>query len=599
MIPARIRPVALAVAVASFGAFPALADTTLPTGGQVSAGSASIGTAGAAMTINQSSQRAVIRWNSFSIGSDASVTFNQPNSSAIALNRVLGNELSRIDGQLNANGQVFITNPNGVLFGSGAQVNVGGLVASTLDMDETDFMAGNQVLAGQSLAAVVNEGSITAGNVGLVGAVVMNNGSISTQGGATVLAAGERVSLAFDGNGLLTASVDQKVLAGLIENGGVIDVGNGRLLMTTGAASTLGATLVNNSGVIQATSLSGENGEIVLGGDAVVNTGSLDAGADGTIALTGNAVVSAASSMTGDVTVTAPIVVDPENVDPVALAGQIESYASANVPMVAALIDSGAIDLPLLVETLQGADLAAFLAGSMGETELAAAFTQLRDSGAIDLAAIAANINTADLAALLGELPVTDNAWLQTAISMLEANAIDPVALVNAMNPDLLAKIVSGSFAVADATGLLGSLVQSGAVNLNALASALTADQINQLLGQAVSPEMAPLVNQLVTGGALDLNKAATSLSPEQWQGLLDGSVNPVSLFTTLIASGAINLNTAAGQSLLASVFNGQNPVATKPPAPKKLSFQERMKLMMAKFKERMRLMRERMRRRT
>jgi filamentous hemagglutinin family protein len=118
-----------------------------PTGGAVVAGTAGISQAGAVTNINQSSQKAVINWQGFSVGAQNTVNFNQPNSSAATLNRVIGNERSVIDGAINANGQVFIVNSAGVLFGKGAQVNVGGLVASTLDISNNDFMAGElQVL---------------------------------------------------------------------------------------------------------------------------------------------------------------------------------------------------------------------------------------------------------------------------------------------------------------------------------------------------------------------------------------------------------------------------------------------------------------------
>ena len=112
-----------------------------PAGGQVTAGSATITQAGTATTINQASNRAAIDWTKFSVGANESVRFNQPSASALTLNRVTGTESSAIMGSLSANGQVFILNPNGVLFGAGAQVNVGGLVASTLQMSNANFMA--------------------------------------------------------------------------------------------------------------------------------------------------------------------------------------------------------------------------------------------------------------------------------------------------------------------------------------------------------------------------------------------------------------------------------------------------------------------------
>ena len=116
----------------------------LPTGGQVVSGSGAISQPNAQqMIIDQSSNKLAINWQSFDIGAGKRVTFNQPGSEAIALNRVVGSDGSKIMGQLDANGRVFLVNPNGVLFGSGAQVQVGGLVASTLDIDPQDFERGH------------------------------------------------------------------------------------------------------------------------------------------------------------------------------------------------------------------------------------------------------------------------------------------------------------------------------------------------------------------------------------------------------------------------------------------------------------------------
>lgn len=101
-------------------AHPALATTlspnTLPSGGNIVSGSGSIATTGNALTVTQSSQRLIAEWQSYNIGSAASVTYLQPSSSAIALNRVLGVDPSVIMGRLNANGQVFLINAAGVTF---------------------------------------------------------------------------------------------------------------------------------------------------------------------------------------------------------------------------------------------------------------------------------------------------------------------------------------------------------------------------------------------------------------------------------------------------------------------------------------------------
>src|SRR4029079_305524 len=135
----------------------------LPTGGQVAAGAATISNPSAqSLQVNQSSQNAILNWQSFSIGAGNSGVFQPPSSSAIALNRVLGQSSSAIFGSLSANGQIFLVTPNGVLFGRGSQIDVGGLAASTLGIKDNDFMAGRYVFTNNGGAGtVVNAGNIT------------------------------------------------------------------------------------------------------------------------------------------------------------------------------------------------------------------------------------------------------------------------------------------------------------------------------------------------------------------------------------------------------------------------------------------------------
>ncbi len=150
-----------------------------PEGGTVVAGQAAISQAGPVTSINQSTNKAIINWQGFSVGAKETVNFYQPGTSSVTLNRVIGNETSVINGALNANGQVFIVNSAGVLFGKGAQVNVGGLVASTLDISNSDFMVGNYKFSGTSSASIVNQGRIRAGEggyVALLGKTVSNEG---------------------------------------------------------------------------------------------------------------------------------------------------------------------------------------------------------------------------------------------------------------------------------------------------------------------------------------------------------------------------------------------------------------------------------------
>ena len=146
----------------SFGVSSGAHAQGLPTNGVVTVGQARISGNASSVTINQSSQNTAINWQTFNIAQGNSVVFVQPNSKSVALNRVVGGDASAIFGTLSANGKVFLINPNGVLFGRTAQVNVGGLVASTLDLSDADFMAGRYKFSGSSRAAVLNQGTINA-----------------------------------------------------------------------------------------------------------------------------------------------------------------------------------------------------------------------------------------------------------------------------------------------------------------------------------------------------------------------------------------------------------------------------------------------------
>ena len=258
----------------------------LPTGGNVSAGTAGISGGANALTINQTSQNVAINWQTFDIGAGKSVTFVQPDSASVALNRVLGSDPSLILGNLSANGKVFLVNPSGILFGKGAQVNVGGLVASTLDIGDADFMAGRYRFSGSG-GTVLNEGAISAdgGYVALLGANVGNQGVIQARLGVVALAAGEAVTLDLAGDGLLNVTVDRGAVTALVHNGGMIVADGGHVLLTARAAGALLKTAVNNSGVIEAQSIGTHNGAIRLMGDmqggTVLVGGVLDASAPG------------------------------------------------------------------------------------------------------------------------------------------------------------------------------------------------------------------------------------------------------------------------------------------------------------------------------
>lgn len=285
-----LRTALTRTAAGALGAATPLMALANPTGGQVVAGSASISNPSAnGMVVNQNTQRAVIDWQSFSVGSGQYVQFVQPNSSSVVLNKVIGGTPSSIFGDIKANGQVFLVNTNGIYFAPGSSVDVQGLVASTLDMDNAAFMRGKYQFNradGSSAATVVNQGSIVtarSGYVVLAGDYVQNDGVIDAQSGRVVLAAGNNTTLTLDRSSLVSYVVNSATLAHLagVENTGTITANGGGVIMTADVANALTATAVNNSGLIMAQSIRSEPGAIVLmarGGD-IENSGTLDASA--------------------------------------------------------------------------------------------------------------------------------------------------------------------------------------------------------------------------------------------------------------------------------------------------------------------------------
>ena len=221
------------------------------------------------LRVDQSSQNAILNWQNFSIGAGNSVVFQQPSASSVALNRVLGNSASEIFGSLTANGQLFLVNPNGVLFGRGASVDVGGLAASTLGIKDSDFMSGRYVFTkGTGAGSVVNEGTITtlSGYAALIGPQVSNTGVINARMGTAAMAAGDAVTLDMVGDGLISVRVDAAALNASAINKGTITADGGNVLMTARSANALLDTVINNEGVIRANAISERGGSIYLDG---------------------------------------------------------------------------------------------------------------------------------------------------------------------------------------------------------------------------------------------------------------------------------------------------------------------------------------------
>ena len=211
------------------------------------------------VTIQQSAPKAIINWRTFNIASGQITQFIQPSSQSIALNRIFDSNPSQIFGSLIANGSVILLNPNGVFFGKGSQVNVNGLVASTLSLSDSNFLSGNFRYQGNGgNSSIINEGTIQSSNGGYVylfAPSIQNNGLIESPEGQIFLGAGQSVYLANspDGNGFLvqiTAPQGSVVnLSRLIANGGQINL--------FGAA-------VSQQGLIRADAVRNQNGVIEL-----------------------------------------------------------------------------------------------------------------------------------------------------------------------------------------------------------------------------------------------------------------------------------------------------------------------------------------------
>ena len=305
----------------------------LPEGGQVAAGQAAITTAGSTMTIAQQTAQAIINWQNFGIGSGEAVHINQPNSQAMLLNRVIGSNPSEIFGQLTANGQVILVNPNGVFFRPGSSVDVGGLTASTLNIANEDFLKGQLRFAGDSQNPVINAGSINAQNgyVNLLAKEVVNEGIIAAQTGSVNLAAGSGMSLDYNGDGKMTVAVTEGAYQSAVTNKKLIQADGGLVVMTASGKDALMDSAVNNSGMIQANTLGEATGQINLTGDNIATTGTISAdggsnGHGGTLYITTgqNGVLNVGSIGADTVRITANTIKQAEMVTPPVAINQLE-----------------------------------------------------------------------------------------------------------------------------------------------------------------------------------------------------------------------------------------------------------------------------------
>lgn len=276
-----------------------------PVFNNISAGNASVHQTSSTTTINQTSKQAILNWHSFNIGAKEATRFNQPQG-GVALNRISPTQgASQIFGQLSATGKIILVNQAGIFFGPTAKVDVGGLIASTRDITDRNFLNGKYIFDQPSSydGSIVNQGTIIAkehGLVALVGSSVSNEGLISANMGQVVLASGSKFTFDLTGDQLIHFSVDAPAaqagnspvdgspIKTAVNNSGTIIANGGKILMTAQAARNVVDRVINLSGVAQATSVYEENGEIILAG-----------GPEGTVAVSGKLNASGGTGSTG------------------------------------------------------------------------------------------------------------------------------------------------------------------------------------------------------------------------------------------------------------------------------------------------------------
>jgi len=229
--------------------------------------------------VQQPQQRGIVEWRSFNVGRDHHVQFQQPGASAITLNRVTAPDPSVIAGRISANGQVAIVNQSGVVFTQGAQVNVAGLVVSSANIANENFLAGRMVFdqPGRPDARIENAGTITvreAGLAALVAPQVANRGTITARLGRVALAGAQTHVVDLHGDGLLSIEVTGAVRQGpsdgmaLVTNTGVIEATGGTVQLTAAAADGIVQDLVRAGGRIaaDADAATGRTGLVAISG---------------------------------------------------------------------------------------------------------------------------------------------------------------------------------------------------------------------------------------------------------------------------------------------------------------------------------------------
>jgi len=315
---------------------PNVASNALPTGASVVSGSATVSQSGNAMVINQTSNTMVANWNSFNIGRDASVTFQQPSRSSVAINRIQSAEPTQVQGQLNANGQVVLVNPNGVIFANGSRVDVGSLIASTRDVTTTETASGTTYqFSGTSSGQIDQAGQVRTadgGYVVMVAPQITNSGSIQVAGrGSVAMLAGNQVRVQVAGNSLVGYRIEQGALNAAVTNTGEVTSQGGTITLSARSLDALTSSVVNQRGIVRASSFNGAGGKVILDADRVELAAGSETSATGTTDGGRVEILAKTATIQGSI-----------DVSGASRGGQVYAYAKNSVSVKSASIKSNA-----------------------------------------------------------------------------------------------------------------------------------------------------------------------------------------------------------------------------------------------------------------
>ncbi|WP_198098603.1 filamentous hemagglutinin N-terminal domain-containing protein [Xanthomonas citri] len=572
-LPLRHRPLALALAAALMAVpvsgLAQVAANQLPTGGSIVGGTGTINAAsGTTRVVDQTSSRMALTWSAFDIGSAATMTFNQPTTTSVVLNLVQGGNPTQIFGNLTANGQVFLLNSNGVLLGSTANINVGGLVVSTLGTSVSQFMNGNYVFdaGGNTVALVSNSGTINAaaGSATLIGGRVANSGTITATAGNITLAGADAATLTFESGGfgvLIDKPLQLSLATEAVDNSGTLSAPGGAIQLQARAAQGIFDRLINNSGTIRASSLStGPDGSVSLiasgaGSFDVAGGGSIDAGTGAITLSTGRGVqqtgIYTAGSLGGFIGGSATF----SGANKIGGLGNLDVGGNLSLTNTVALSQSGSLAVTGTSQFLQsgsalsltnggntfggllsasGNGIAVNAAGnlSIGTLNLDSnSALSLSASGALTLPTTAINTGSANLTLASGGGLTTRAALAGRNVDLTGRGGI---ALAHDVTATGTLKLTATNAAI---TQTAGSVAATGTSTINAGTGAITLDGASNDFQGAVA----------LTGGNTRISDSGA---------LTLGAVNSNDLTAT--SNGALNLGSGrVGGALLATSNNG------------------------------------------